>query len=87
MKDNTDYSTTQNNGNGDSNNGLEDWMETGEEEEEKRLREEQALMNGQNGGTYTLPLFYFILFYFVSFVCIYFMFIYTFIYLFIYLFI
>jgi hypothetical protein len=55
VKDSTDYSSTQNNGNGDSNNGLEDWMETGEEEDEKRLREEQALMNGQNGGTYTHP--------------------------------
>ena len=44
------------NGNGNSssnsnnNNGLEDWMETGEEEDEKNKADTLALMNGQSGG-------------------------------------
>ena len=47
---------TQKDGNGNSNscssnnNGLEDWMETGEEEDEKNKADSLALMNGQSGG-------------------------------------
>jgi hypothetical protein len=44
---------TQKDGNGNGNgngNGIEDWMETGEEEEEKNKANTLALMNGQSGG-------------------------------------
>ena len=46
---------TQKDGNSNSNssgnnNGLEDWMETGEEEDEKNKSDTLALMNGQSGG-------------------------------------
>lgn len=38
------------NGNGGKSDGVEDWMETGEEEDERKIKESLALMNGQSGG-------------------------------------
>ena len=47
----TENNENEINGNGNGkNDGLEDWMETGEEEEERKIKETLALMNGQSGG-------------------------------------
>lgn len=46
----TENNENEINGNGGKSDGLEDWMETGEEEDERKIKESLSLMNGQSGG-------------------------------------